>query len=259
MCRGAIKLVSWGLAISLIVFTSPRLLESQDAGSGNLVGFVFAKDGATPIEGAVVLVKNVTTGTVYESIRSDHLGIFKVENVRAGIYALGVSSAAGDFNSQDFVGIAPSETAKVTIALDPFEEESISAAQAMAQEQKDAGESLVGKVVRYLPQGREAEIFIERGLIQTGDRLHIKGSSDFFQDARKLKVEGESTRRILTSQRGSIPVQRTCAPGDLVYVVCKRGVPPFFLLPLGIASVMAGSTTLVTIEEEETSPFRVKR
>jgi hypothetical protein len=257
MCKGARQTVLLGLALVFLIFTFPQLLRAND--QGNLVGFVFAKDGATPIEGAVVFVKNVTTGAIHESTKSDHLGIFKVEKLGVGIYALGVTSDQGDYNSQDFVGIAPNETAKVTIALNPYDEEAIAAAQTVAQEQREAGESLVGKVIRYVPQGREAEIFIERGLIQAGDRLHIKGSSDFFQDARRMKVEGESARRILSTQSGSLPVSRACAPGDLVYVVCKKGVPPFFLLPLGIASVVAGSATLATIEEEDTSPFKIKK
>ena len=74
-----------------------------------------------------------------------------------------------------------------------------------------------------------------------------------------MKLEGESVRRILTSQSGMLPVSRVCRPGDLVYVVCKKGIPPFFLAPLGIASVVTGSASLVTVEEEDSSPFRIKK
>ncbi len=259
MTRAARVFVSWGLVFAIFGFVGAGPLGAQEAETGNLVGFVFAKDGATPVEGARVLIKNVSTGTVYESGKSDPLGLFKFEKVVVGLYALGVASGEGDFNSLDFVGVSARETAKVTINLDPYDEKSIVEAQAMAQEQKEKGEYYVGKVIRYLPQSREAEIFIERGLIHVGERLHFIGSADFYVEARRIRVEGEPARRILTTQSGLMRVSTPCAPGDSVCVVCKRGVPPFFLLPLGIASVVAGSATLTTIEEEDHSPFRIKR
>jgi hypothetical protein len=259
MTRAARVSVLRGLISAFVVLASVGYLGARAAGTGNLVGFVFAKDGATPVEGALILVKNVTTGAVYESTKSDRLGLFKFEKIAAGLYAIGVAAAEGDFNSQDFVGVPANETAKVTINLDPYDEKSIVEAQAMAKEQKDAGEYYVGKVVRYLPQSREAEVFIERGLIHAGERLHFKGSADFIVDARRIRVDGEPATRILTTQSGLMRVSTACAPGDSVYVVCKRGVPPFFLVPLGIASVVAGSATLTTIEENDTSPFRVKK
>ena len=259
MRRVARVFVSFGLVFAFTAFVAAGTPESQEVKAGNLVGFVFAKDGATPVVGARVLVKNVTSGVVYESTESDELGLFKLEKIGVGLYALGVAAADGDFNSLDFVGISPNETAKVTINLDPYDEKSIAEAQAMAKEQKDAGEFYVGKVVRYLPQTREAEVFIERGLIRAGEPLHFKGSADFIIEARRIRINGERAQRILTSQSGLMRVSTPCAPGDPVYVVCKRGVPPFFLLPLGIASVVAGSATLTTIEEEDTSPFKVKK
>jgi hypothetical protein len=259
MIRAAKIVVSLGLVCSLVAVAPTRLLQAQEAGTGNLVGFVFAKDGATPVVGARVLIRNVTTGTVFESTNSDHLGLFRFEKVAVGLYALGVAAGDGDFNSLDFVGIAPDETAKVTINLDRYDEKSIAEAQAMAKEQKETGEFYVGRVIRYLPQSRQAEVFIERGLVRAGEPLHFKGSADFIVEARRIRVEGESAQRILTTQSGLMRVPEACAPGDPVYVVCKKGVPPFFLLPLGIASVVAGSATLTTIEENDTSPFRVKK
>ncbi len=259
MNRAAKALFFSGLAVVFLGSVSPMFSGAQEAGTGNLVGFVFAKDGATPVVGARVMIKNVTSGSVYESSESDHLGLFRFEKVSVGLYALGVTSENGDFNSLDFVGVSADETSKVTINLDPYDEKSIAAAQDMAKEQNDGSEFYVGKVVRYLPQSRTAEIFIERGLIRAGEPLHFKGSADFVVEARRIRVDGVAARRILTTQSGLIRVPNACAPGDSVYVICKRGVPPFFLLPLGIASVVAGSATLATVEEEDTSPFRIKK
>ncbi len=258
MSRGAKASVSWGLVFTFILFTTPLLLTSQVPGKGNLVGFVYEKDGSTPVPGAVVLVKNVTTGAILESTKSDDLGVFKVEGLGAGIYALGVTSGQGSFNSLDFVGVSPNETAKVSIALRPYDPAAAQAVQAVTQDQQQKGESFVGRVVKYVPESREAEIFVERGLLQSGDRIRVKGGvTDFYQDAKALRADGLKSNRILSGQTGMFPASKSCAAGDSVYVVCKRGVPPFFLAPLGVAAIVAGSAALVTIQEEDpVSPVR---
>lgn len=263
MCRGLKRSLSLGLVFSLGLFLSPPLLRPQGPGKGQLIGFVFGKDGSTPVSGAVVMARNVTTGTVFQSAKTDDLGVFKLENMDAGIYSLGVTSIQGNYNSLDLVGIRASETAKVTIALTPYDREAIEAARAVAREEKERGESLVGKVVTYLPASREATVLIERGLIQVGDQIRVKSrTTDFVQDIRVLKVEGTRARYCLTGQQARLPVAHGCVAGDNVYVVCKRGVPPLFLAPLGLAAIVAGSAALVTIEEEEsvspTKPIKIK-
>jgi hypothetical protein len=263
MSRGAKIAISWGLVFVLVLFLSPRLLKSQTSGKGQLIGFVFGKDGSTPVAGAVVVAKNVTTGTVFQSSKTDSLGVFKFESLDAGIYALGVTSGQGSYNSQDLVGIKPRETAKITIALSPYDRDAIEAAQAVAREEKERGESLVGKVVTYAPATKEAKVTIERGLLQVGDRMRVKGGvTDFVQDVKVLRVEGARAKYCLSGQQAFLPVTRACAAGDGVYVVCKRGVPPLFLAPLGLAAIVAGSAALVSIEEEEsvspTKPTKIK-
>jgi hypothetical protein len=263
MRRGVRNPVSWGLVVALLVFTSPLVLKSQTPAKGHLVGFVFDKDGSTPVAGAVVMVRDVSNGTVFQSTRTDGLGAFKIEDLRAGIYALGVTSAQGNYNSQELIGIKPGETAKISVALDPYDRDAVEAAQAVAKEEKERGESRVGKVVAYNPQTKEAQVVVERGLLQVGDRIRVKGSvTDFAQDLKALMVEGAKVKRCLTGQNALLPVSRSCSAGDNVYVVCKRGVPPFFLAPLGLAAVVAGSASLVTIQEEEpvtpTRPTQIK-
>ncbi len=255
MSRGAKVIGCWGLACVLILFTGPRILTSQTPGRGNLLGFVYQEDGSTPVIGAVVMVKNVTSGAVFQSMKTDGLGVFKIEALGAGIYAVGVSSGQGSYNSQDFVGIMPNETAKISVSLNPYDTQSVQAAQAVAKEQTDKGESFVGRVVKYAPDAKEADVFIERGLLQTGDRVRVKGvSTDFFQDVRLLKMDGVKTKRLTTGQTGVMKSAKVCAAGDLVYVVCKRGIPPFFLAPLGIAAITGGATLTGLTEEQPVSP-----
>jgi hypothetical protein len=263
MCRGMKTALSWGTVFLLALAAGPLPLASRAAGKGRLVGFVFGQDGSTPVAGAVVVARNVSTGALVESSKTDATGAFKVENLDAGIYSLGVSSALGSYNSQDLVGIKPDETAKISIALSTYERDAAEAAMAVAKEEKERGESRVGKIVSYSPAAKEALVLIERGLIQVGDRIRVRGgATDFSQDVKILRVQGARTKMCLTGQQAFFPVMRPCTAGDSVYVVCKKGVPPLFLAPLGLAAIVAGSVTLVSIEEEEpvspTKPPRIK-
>ena len=111
------KAAAFILIASIIIFYSPHYLTAQKAGKGNLIGFVFEKDGITPVEGAVVKLKNVSTGAVYESSQSDKLGILKTEGIDEGLYIVGISTKEGNFNVGNLIGIKTAETAKVSFAL----------------------------------------------------------------------------------------------------------------------------------------------
>jgi hypothetical protein len=260
MRRGAKVVFSLGSALALIFVLFPSILGAQGAGRGNLVGFIYGQDGATPVEGAVVVVKNLTSGLVTEGPKSDALGVFKVLDLGPGIYALGVRSESGAYNSQDFFGVTAGKTSKITVSLDRFDAAAATAAAAVIKEQRDKGEAYIGKVVKYTPQTKEAEVLVEIGLILTDDRIHIKGQvTDFYQDMRDLKAYGAKAKRVLSGQPAVFRATKSCEPGDFVYIVCKRGVPPFFLAPLGIAAIVAGAVPLQAIYEEDVSEYRVIR
>jgi hypothetical protein len=259
MRRGAKGVVSWGLAAALVlVFSSPGSF-AQVRDKGNLVGFVFGRDGSTPVAGAVVVVKNVSTGAVTESVGSDGLGVFRLVGLDVGIYALGVKSTAGNYNSQDFFGVAAQQTSKLTIALNPYDAVSASAAEAVIKEQRDKGEAYIGKVVKYDPDAREAEVFVEIGLVQKEDRIHVKGQvTDFYQDLNKLMAYGAKADRVTSGYTAVVKASKSCVEGDFVYIVCKRGIPPFFLAPLGVAAIVAGAVPLSAHFEEVVSPYKIK-
>ena len=107
------------LLLAFILFCYPIALKSENVAKGNIVGFVYDMDGTTPLEGAVVKVKNISTDVVYESTKSDILGIFKIKGLENGIYLYGVMTPNGDFNSDGLVGIRiqGNETAKMSISL----------------------------------------------------------------------------------------------------------------------------------------------
>ena len=260
MRRGARVLVSWGSAIALILVLSLSVANAQGSAKGNLIGYVYGRDGSTPVAGAVVVVKNLTTGVVTEAGQSDELGVFRVQGLDVGLYALGVKSVLGSYNSQDFFGITAEKTAKISIALNPYDPTAAAAAAAVIKEQRAKGEAFIGKVVKYRADTKEAEILVEIGLIQAEDRIHVKGqATDFYQDMRGLRAYGAKAKRVTSGYTAVIRASKPCEAGDFVYIVCKRGVPPFFLAPLGIAAIMAGAVPLAaTFEDEPVSPFKIK-
>ena len=114
------KPVATLLIFSIILLYSPHFLKARDSGTGSLIGFVYDKDGTTPLEGAVVKLRSVSNAAVHESGKTDKLGIFTIEGIEEGLYVLGVSSEKGDFNAESFVGIRAGETATVSVALKPI-------------------------------------------------------------------------------------------------------------------------------------------
>ena len=185
--------------------------------------------------------------------------MFRLVGLDVGIYALGVKSTAGNYNSQDFFGVAAQQTSKLTIALNPYDAVSASAAEAVIKEQRDKGEAYIGKVVKYDPDAREAEVFVEIGLVQKEDRIHVKGQvTDFYQDLNKLMAYGAKADRVTSGYTAVVKASKPCVEGDFVYIVCKRGIPPFFLAPLGVAAIVAGAVPLSAHFEEVVSPYKIK-
>lgn len=117
-----LKSVSLILIFSFILFYSPYLLTGQTGqtkGKGDLIGKVYGKDGTTVIEGAIVKIRNVVTGTVYEG-KTDKLGTFKIEGIEEGMCAVGIVTEEGDFNVESLIGIKADETAMITFVLKPY-------------------------------------------------------------------------------------------------------------------------------------------
>jgi len=247
MNKGArLKFVCAALFFFFLLSLSPLLAKTENNPRGNLAGFIYERGGTTPFEGAVVILKNISTGNLHESSKSDSLGVFRIEGLESGIYAFGVMTPQGDFHSDGLLGIQGNETAKVSISLNSYEQEVASALQEVLKEQEKSGEAQVARVVKYVPESKEAELFIEKGLLQAGDRIHVKGNaSDFHQEAQGLKVNGLSAKRVMAGQNCSLGVIKAVEAGDQVYVTRKRGLPPLITNPSGAALIIAGTTAIV--------------
>jgi len=228
----------------LFIFCFSGFLMSESAGKGSIIGFVYGEDGTTPLEGAVVQAKNMSTGIIYESSSSDEYGIFKIVGIESGIYMYGVKTTEGDFNSDGLVGVKVSEdeTAKISMSLTPYEKKVYYAKKEIYSEQKISGESFVGRIIDFSTATRTADVYIVKGMLQLKDRIHTKGeSTDFYQNLNDLKFEGSPAKRLFPGQTASIQLTRNAEIGDSVYLICKKRMLPLFLTPVGIAAVVAGS------------------
>lgn len=111
------------IIFSFALFWAPELLRAQEVGRGNIVGYVYGPDNTTPVEGAVVKLRNLSTGSLYESMAADHRGMVAFEGVDEGLYLVGITTARGDFNIENLIGIKPDRTARISFGLRPQEQE----------------------------------------------------------------------------------------------------------------------------------------
>jgi len=241
--------VTLGVLLSLFLFSTSQPLTAEDGiPKGNVIGFLYAKDGTTPLEGAVVKFKNLTSGVVFESSKSDTYGVFKVQGIEKGVYTYGVVTAEGDFNADNLVGlkVGENETAKLSIAVDPYDKEVAEAVSETYQEQEKSGEALIGMIADFNPNTRLAQIQVVKGVLQVNDRIHAKGkSTNFYQDVDSLLIGSSKAKRVLKGQTGTMKLEQSVQTGDLVYVVPAKRIFPFFLAPLGVAAII-GANEAVT-------------
>lgn len=119
------KSVVFFLLISFILFYLPHPLAAEDGDTGSMIGVVYEEDGTTPVVGAIVKIRNVATGKVYESTPTDENGIFRFENIEEGIYVAGVTKNGVQFNVEEAVGIKADEVAQMVLILKPGKKKDI--------------------------------------------------------------------------------------------------------------------------------------
>lgn len=246
MCKGTLnKFFCAAILIVFLLVPFAAFSSGAQAGvKGNIIGFLYDRDGTTPLEGAVVKFKSLTSATIYESTKSDTYGIFKVQGVESGVYTYGVATEQGDFNADNIVGlkVSENETAKLSISIDPYEKEIAAAVSEIYQEQQGKGESLVGVIADFNANTRMAQVEVMKGLLRVKDRIHAKGkATDFYQSVAVLKVGNSAARHLLKGQVGTVKLDQKAAKGDLVFVTRKQNIFPFFLVPAGVAAVIAGN------------------
>lgn len=107
------------LALTFLFVTMPTDLvaQSQSPGEGSITGFLYGTDGKTPVQGAVVRLRNVTISQEFKSQPTDATGLFNFASLPVAQYALGATIDGKDFNFDRGVSVTAHQVATVSFAL----------------------------------------------------------------------------------------------------------------------------------------------
>jgi hypothetical protein len=59
---------------------------AEETPTGNMMGYVYEKDGKTPIKGAIVVARNTSTGEEFSSQPTDGSGRYEIYSLPEGVY-----------------------------------------------------------------------------------------------------------------------------------------------------------------------------
>jgi len=105
--------------LSLFILCIFPLPSPADDG-GELKGFIYKKNGKTPLWGVQVLLKDVDTGGVFESNVTDKLGDYKMRDVPSGMYQVLLLAKEHDYKIKkvDFlIRIFAGKTSTISFSL----------------------------------------------------------------------------------------------------------------------------------------------
>ena len=112
------KVVAFAIMLSFTLLFFPQEVLSQKPITGILTGFIYYnEDMKSPVENAVVIIRNVKTKVEFRSTATDKSGLYTIGNLEEGLYILGIRTPSGDFNFGYQIKIKANETAKLSLAL----------------------------------------------------------------------------------------------------------------------------------------------
>lgn len=117
--------VTFPVIACLLVCSPLPLAGGQDSaeGTGNLKGFIYKRDGKTPLFGAQVLLKDVKTGKIFESNVTDGVGDYKFTDIPEGNYKVKILVKDKDYEVKtvDFmVKIFEGKTSTISFSLKKY-------------------------------------------------------------------------------------------------------------------------------------------
>lgn len=256
----------WVLSIFVALLVVSPNVTSAEITRGNILGFIYSEDGTTPVVGAVVKARNISSGTVYESSVSDVYGVFKIEGVESGIYIYGVKTDSGEFNSDGLIGVKVNEddTAKMAITLTPFEEKIREDIEAGLAANSIQGETLVGRILDFDAENGNAEVYILQGMLSQKDKIHALGvQTDFYQTIEDLSIGESKVKSTTAGETVYVKLNNAAMPGDFLYVVAEKGFALLAVVPVGVAALVGTSAAIKKVDnsavkDQETaaSPYR---
>lgn len=114
--RSWFKAVAITLASALVVTTAPIAAVPP---SSEVTGSVFASGGQAPITGAIVHLAEAKTGALYSSAPSSSEGAFRLGDLPAGTYEIGIQTGRDLYLVKTPLTLAPGQARNVDLAVDP--------------------------------------------------------------------------------------------------------------------------------------------
>ncbi|UCH92203.1 MAG: carboxypeptidase regulatory-like domain-containing protein [Candidatus Aminicenantes bacterium] len=118
--RNRVALLTLFLWVFLLVgFPLPGTAEEGED-TGNLKGFIYKRNGRTPLWGAQVVLKNIKTGKLFESNVTDSIGDYQLTDIPAGDYQVHIyiKNKSYKVKKVDFlVKIVPQKTTRISFAI----------------------------------------------------------------------------------------------------------------------------------------------
>ena len=135
------KISTLGIICAFSILSFPvKALTKINIPTGSLVGFVYAADMETPVENAVVKIRDSAHEEEYQSNPTDKKGMYKIEDIKEGRYFLEVSTEVGDYDFEYQVFVKANEAAELTLALKP-------GLQLTAEQKKSKNKKLIGAAI----------------------------------------------------------------------------------------------------------------
>jgi hypothetical protein len=128
-------LLALTVAAFVLLLAPLDIMANQSSSTGTIVGFIYGSDMKTPVEKAVVKIRNMKDGQEFFSTPTNAVGAYKIERLEEGSYALGISAPDGDYNFSYAVRVKGGEIGKLSLALKAGE------VSAVGQPSAGAGES----------------------------------------------------------------------------------------------------------------------
>ena len=265
--KKGLSLTGFILGIGLVLLICfPSQISGAEVSKGNILGFLYGEDGTTPVSGAVVKARNISTGNVYESSASDLNGVFKIQGIESGIYVYGVQTEAGEFNSDGMIGVKVGDntTAKMAIAITPFEKKIKDDIEAGLEANTIEGETLVGRIIDYDSESGFAEIYILQGMLSQKDKIHALGvETDFYQKVKDLSIGENQAKSSAIGETAKIKLENRASTGDFLYVVAEKGFALLAIVPVGVAALVGTSAAIKKVDnssvkdiEAAASPYK---
>ncbi|HRD01546.1 MAG TPA: carboxypeptidase-like regulatory domain-containing protein [Candidatus Saccharicenans sp.] len=110
----------------MVIMLPIESLAQASAEAGSLVGFIYDSDMKTPVQNALVKIRNLDNGQEYASGPTDNSGAYKIGQIKEGKYILGINTQNGDYNFDYVLMVKGGEMGKLSLALKTGEAKTLS-------------------------------------------------------------------------------------------------------------------------------------